>query len=286
MFQFKLRPFERLQEPAFILINTFEELETSVVRALQEEECRVLPVGPLLPPALLLSEGSGEGIGSDSRTGSGLWPEDDGCLTWLDRQERSSVLYISFGSIASLSEHQLRELVLGLEASEQRILWAIRPNVIDVISPLLPPSFFLPRHEPDRSNRVYITAWAPQALVLAHRSVGGFLTHCGWNSTLESVSLGVPTLNWPYFADQMSNRTWMVDHWRIGMRFEAAADGFVTRKEVERLVRLLMEAEEGEEMRRRAQALSCLAKQALQKPRGSSHLNLLKVLEPYLLVPQ
>ena len=238
MFQFKLRPFERLQEAEFILINTFYDLEKDMLLSLQEEY-RVLPAGPFLPPALLSVGGS---RGDDDRTGTGLWAEDDGCLSWLDKQKDSSVLYISFGSIASLSQDQFRELVLGLDASKRPILWAIRPDIKELVSPLIPPSFL--GGESKEESQVYITSWAPQALVLSHSSVGGFLTHCGWNSTLESISMGVPTLNWPYFADQMMNRKWMVDEWKVGKSFKASKDGMVTKEEVERLVRLLMEEED------------------------------------------
>lgn len=270
MVQFKLLPFQRLQEAKCVLINTFYELEKEVLLALQKQH-KVLPAGPFLPPALLAMEES-----RDNRTGTGLWPEDNECLPWLDRQEESSVLYVSFGSIASLSQAQFKELVLGLEASQKPLLWAIRPDLKDIIASSLPPRFL-----EGGEGQVYITSWAPQALVLSHRSVGGFLTHCGWNSTLESISMGVPTLNWPYFADQMMNRKWMVEEWKVGKSFEFADGGMVTKEEVVRLVRLLMEGEEGREMRERARALSNAAKKAVQDA-GSSHVNLHNVLQPFL----
>eukprot|EP00249_Psilotum_nudum_P022251 c28435_g2_i1 orf=31-960(+) len=91
MFQFKARPFQRLTEAAFVLINSFYELESGVIDALQQQHPAVLPIGPLLPPAFL-------GIGDclDERTGTSLWPEDNGCIQWLNSQMPSSVLYISF----------------------------------------------------------------------------------------------------------------------------------------------------------------------------------------------
>ncbi|KAH7365360.1 hypothetical protein KP509_18G023000 [Ceratopteris richardii] len=115
--------------------------------------------GPFLPPALLSKEDS-----RDNRTGTGLWPEDQECITWLENQKESSVLCISFGSIASLSDIQFKELVLGLEASQKPILWAIRPNLKDSIESVLPKSFL-------ESDHVYLTSWVPQTLILSHKSV-------------------------------------------------------------------------------------------------------------------
>ncbi|KAI5060489.1 hypothetical protein GOP47_0024909 [Adiantum capillus-veneris] len=265
MFKFKLLPFQRLQEAKCVLINTFDDLERSVLKALNED-FEVLAAGPFLPPALLANVDS-----KDNRTGAQLWPEDHECLPWLDSQKESSVLYISFGSIASLSEVQFKELVLGLEASERPLLWAIRPDVKNSIASALPKTFL-------EGGLVYITPWAPQSLVLSHKSVGGFLTHCGWNSTLESLSMGVPTLAWPYFADQMMNRKWMVEEWKVGKSFEATDQGLVTKEEVERLVRLLMEGKQGQEMGKRARKLSLAAKKAVQHS-GSSLVNVQNVLK-------
>lgn len=265
MFNFKLLPFQRLQEAKCVLVNTFDDLERGVLKALNEE-LEVLAAGPFLPPALLAKADS-----NDNQTGTGLWPEDHECLPWLDSQKEASVLYISFGSIASLSEHQLKELVLGLEASRTPLLWAIRPDVKDSITSVLPKSFL-------EGGLTYITSWAPQALVLSHKSVGGFLTHCGWNSTLESVSMGVPTLAWPSFADQMLNRKWMVEEWKVGKSLEFTKEGLVTKEEVERLVRLLMEGKEGQGMQERVRKLSLAARKAVQDA-GSSSMNLQNVLK-------
>ncbi|MCO5602564.1 hypothetical protein L7F22_056698 [Adiantum nelumboides] len=262
MFNFKLLPFQRLQEAKCVLLNTFEDLESNVLNALNEQ-LEVLAAGPFL----LLANADPK----DNHIGTQLWPEDHDCLLWLDRQKESSVLYVSFGSIASLSDAQLKELALGLEASQKPLLWAIRPDVKDSIASAIPKSFQVGGH-------VYITSWAPQALVLSHKSVGGFLTHCGWNSTLESLSMGVPTLAWPYLADQMLNRKWMVDEWKVGKSLETTDLGLVTKEEVERLVRLLMEGKEGQEMREQAKKISLIARNAVQEG-GSSLINVQNVFK-------
>ncbi|KAH7365363.1 hypothetical protein KP509_18G023100 [Ceratopteris richardii] len=224
MYNFKLRPFQRLQEAKCVLINTFDDLERDVLKALNDGKCNVLAAGPFLPPASLSKMDS-----KDNRTGTGIWPEDQECITWLENQKESSVLFISFGSIARLSDIQFKELVLGLEASQKLLLWAIRPSLKELIHSLLPKSFLEGEH-------VYLTSWVPQTLILSHRSVGGFLTHGGWNSTLESLSFGVPTIVWPCFSDQMLNRKWIVEEWKTGKGFQATNAGFITREDIERLV--------------------------------------------------
>ncbi|KAH7365356.1 hypothetical protein KP509_18G022700 [Ceratopteris richardii] len=269
MYNFKLRPFQRLQEAKSILINTFDDLERDVLKALKDDKINIFAAGPFLPPALLSKEDS-----RDNRTGTGLWPEDQECITWLENQKESSVLFISFGSIASLSDIQFKELVLGLEASQKPILWAIRPNLKDSIESVLPKSFL-------ESDHVYLTSWVPQALILSHKNVGGFLTHGGWNSTLESLSFGVPTIVWPYFADQMLNRKWIVEEWKTGKGFQAAHSGLIARDEVERMIRLLMEGKEGHEMRQRARKLSQAARNAVQED-GSSYVNVKNTLRALL----
>eukprot|EP00249_Psilotum_nudum_P022248 c28435_g1_i1 orf=1992-3461(+) len=272
MFQFKVRPFERLKEATLVLINSFYELEIAVTDALQQH-LTVLPIGPLLPLSFLAV-----GDSFDERTGAALWPEDNDCVQWLDKQMPSSVLYISFGSIALLSATQFKELAMGLQASQKPLLWAIRPDLMESIVAALPPGF-----RDDNNGNIYITDWAPQHLVLSHASVGGFLTHCGWNSTLESISMGVPMLGWPYFADQMLNRKWVVDEWKVGMQFEPGEDGVVSRDEVERLVRLIMDGEEGKEMRESVGKLRDAAKQAVRKG-GSSFMNLQILIQRVLNV--
>lgn len=262
MVQFKVKPFLRVKEAAFVLINSFYDLEKNMFDALQRDH-PVLAAGPFLPPAFLGAQDS-----DDARTGTGLWPEDNECLPWLDKQPPRSVLYISFGSIVSMDSAQFLELAMGLEASQARLLWAIRPDFVESVAGVLP-SRFLDRNK----ETVYLTSWAPQALVLSHTSVGGFLTHCGWNSTLEGVSMGVPMLGWPLFAEQWLNRKWIVEEWKIGMKFEEGEDGVVKRDEIERVVKELMEGTQGQQMRERAVLLRDAGRKAV-KLGGSSVTNL------------
>ena len=130
-----------------------------------------------------------------------MWTDETVCVKWLDCQEPSSVIYVCFGSITVMSIEELLEIAWGLEASKQPFLWVIRPDLIDGHSAVLPVEFL-----EKVNDRSFFVRWAPQRKVLSHSSVGAFLTHCGWNSTLESTSAGVPMISRPFFSEQTTNR--------------------------------------------------------------------------------
>lgn len=116
-------------------------------------------------------------------------------------------------------------------------------------------------------------AWCDQEAVLAHPAIGVFLTHCGWNSTLESLCGGVPMVCWPFFAEQPTNCRYICDEWGVGLEIE----GEVKRGTVEKLVREAMEGEKGMEMRRRALEWKEKARRATELG-GSSRANLDKLM--------
>lgn len=162
----------------------------------------VFPVGPLVHDAYLEPLRCGSSNGS-SRSSGFIEPEAD-YLRWLDRQPAGSVVYANFGSVASLSIRQIYELALGLQASNQPFLLVVRPKDAsheEARLPLLPESFTA--HA--QGVGLVQLEWVNQVDVLSHPAVGGFLTHCGWNSTLESICRGVPLLAWPIQADQKLN---------------------------------------------------------------------------------
>ncbi|EXB37611.1 Hydroquinone glucosyltransferase [Morus notabilis] len=246
-----------------IILNSFIELEEGAIQALLKEERHaskppVYPVGPLI------------------RTGlSGPVLEDQSeCLKWLDGQPSGSVLFVSFGSGGTLSFRQMNELALGLEMSGQRFLWVVRsPN--DKVSN---GSFFSLRNDNDpfaflpngflettKARGLVVTSWAPQAQVLAHISTGGFLTHCGWNSTLESVVHGVPLIAWPLYAEQKMNAVLLTESAQIALRPKVNDEnGLVGRGEIAQIVKSLMEGEEGKRLRERVKEV----KNAAQKVVG------------------
>eukprot|EP00249_Psilotum_nudum_P020869 c27881_g1_i2 orf=249-1088(-) len=251
-----MQAFKRLDRSSVILMNTFEELESTVLANLAKEH-RMYSIGPLLPSGFFTHS-------LPFNSAAALFPEDNNCLAWLDGFPTSSVLYVSFGSLTVLSPADIEEFALGLEASDQPFLWVVRTDLI------LGGSHMFPKDFPDRvKQRAQFVSWAPQLQVLSHPSVGGFVTHCGWNSTLESISAGVPMIGWPYFADQVTNCWCVVDWWKIGFRFGVDNNGKVGRGEVERKVRALMQEQEGSELRNRAGKLREEAERAVGEE-GSS----------------
>ncbi|QCE11126.1 hydroquinone glucosyltransferase [Vigna unguiculata] len=167
-----------------IIMNTFLEMESGAIRALEESvngKIKLYPVGPI--------------------TQKGSSNEDDECLRWLDKQPPCSVLYVSFGSGGTLSQHQIDELAVGLELSGQRFLWVLRapsklPNAAYLETAEEDPLQFLPKGFLERTKEkgLVVASWAPQVQILGHSSVGGFLSHCGWNSISESVQEGIDEL--------------------------------------------------------------------------------------------
>ncbi|MCO5581294.1 hypothetical protein L7F22_035173 [Adiantum nelumboides] len=255
-FKFVVNIAEKLRDASAIIINTMEELESDAIAALKVHK-PVFTVGPLL----LLS-------GRPSRLHVNYWPEEEHCLHWLDLQAPSSVLYVSFGSVASLSLDHFQDLALGLETSEQPFLWVIRPDSIEVpLESALPDGF-----QERTKERGLIISWGPQLLILSHPSIGGFLTHGGWNSIIENMSLGsVPMICWPHGADQRLNRRMMAGHWNIGMGLQHRADGSVEKEEIAWAVRKLFHGKKGVELRN-VSKVGDIAKMAVAEE-GSSQKN-------------
>ncbi|CDP01484.1 unnamed protein product [Coffea canephora] len=196
---------------------------------------------------------------------SNLWKEDDSCIEWLNSKKAGSVAYVNFGSITVMTENQLVEFAMGLANSMQYFLWIIRPDLVNGGPIDLPPEFFIAS-----KDRGMLATWCNQELVLSHPSVGAFLTHCGWNSVLESLSAGVPMICWPFFADQQTN---------------CLSYNNVNRKEVEHVVRDLMEGEKGKEIQKKTLEWKNKAEEAI-KHGASSYLNLDKMIEEVLLAPK
>lgn len=248
IYQYLIRQLKPLLRASHIVFNTFYELEAQCIDALASASCvPIHAVGPLLPPNVL----SGRCDNSNSLSRASIFSEEDGCLEWLDKQKAKSVLYISFGSIFRMSADQLLELAQGLEASQQPFLWAIRPDFVDGGVKNKLPAGFLDRTK----EKGCMVPWVPQLRVLAHPAVGGFLTHCGWNSTLESVTLGVPMLCWPDVGERRTNGRLVVSSWEVGLEFTRSGDGSIVGKEVERVIRELMEGKCGQEIMARAEKL-------------------------------
>ncbi|CAJ2643950.1 unnamed protein product [Trifolium pratense] len=235
-----------------IIWNTFEELESSALTKLRQDfSVPIYPIGPFHKYSL---------AGSNSTS---LLTPDKTCISWLDKQEQKSVVYVSFGSIVAISEEEFLEIAWGLVNSNQPFLWAIRPGTIrgsEWLEPL--PSGFLE----NLGKRGYIVKWAPQEQVLKHPAVGAFWTHNGWNSTLESVCEGVPMICMPSFGDQKINAKYASDVWKVGLQLENKLE----RGEIEKVIRKLMLGDEANEIRENVMNLKEKANVCLKKG-GSSY---------------
>ncbi|CAK8577456.1 unnamed protein product [Lathyrus sativus] len=194
-------------------------------------------------------------------------------LKWLDTMKPNSVVYVCHGSMAHFCNSQLREIAMGLEASGQKFIWVVRKNEDDGEEWL--PEGFEKRME---EKGMIIRDWAPQVLILEHEAVGAFVTHCGWNSVLESVIAGVPMVTWPMSSEQFYNEKLLTEVLKIGVPVGAKKWVGLVGDEVhwdalEKAVKRIMEGEEVEEMRKRVKVLSELAKKAVEEE-GSSYCDL------------
>ncbi|KAJ1278298.1 hypothetical protein BS78_04G069500 [Paspalum vaginatum] len=231
----------------FVLCNSFHGAE----RATFARFPSVVPIGPLLT-----GERRGKAVGHFWR------PEGGACLSWLDAQPARSVVYVAFGSFTMFDARQFRELALGLERSGRPFLWVVRPDIVHGDVHDYPDGFL------DRA-RGMVVAWSPQQSVLAHPAVACFVSHCGWNSTMEGVRNGVPFLAWPYFADQFVNQGYICDVWKVGLRAEADESGVVTKEQIASKVEELMS---DESMRERVEAMKKVAHESISEG-GSSYRN-------------
>ncbi|CAL9749515.1 unnamed protein product [Musa acuminata subsp. burmannicoides] len=233
----------------FLLCNSFQELEAPVFAFAPS----IIPIGPVRA-----AHRPGKLVGH-------LWQEDTACTAWLDGQPPGSVVYVAFGSFTILDRRQFHELALGLELSGRPFLWVVRPDLTDDMADAYPPGFI------DRvACKGKMVRWAPQDQVLARPAIGCFISHCGWNSTMEAISNGVPLLCWPYFGDQFVNQTYVCDDWKTGLKMVADESGIITKEEIScKLHELLGDVE----VKNRAMALKEAAHRSATDG-GSSYQNL------------
>lgn len=255
-----------------ILINTFYDLDYLGIDHIANLTGKpVWSIGPILPRAVF--DETGIDLENISRRGKAADIGQDECLRWLDSRPPQSVVFVCLGSHFFQNDQQIGALAAGLEASEQYFVWAIKCPTADH-NPKgtgvgLPEGF----GERTRERGLVIWGWAPQLLILSHPSVGAFLSHCGWNSTLESVSAGVPMITWPMMGDQPFNSKFLVECLGMAITICVDVNGVPNEEQVRRAVTLLLAEEAGKSMRKKAQELRKLAKMAVSKE-GSSYKNL------------
>ncbi|XP_058747749.1 7-deoxyloganetin glucosyltransferase-like [Vicia villosa] len=260
MLDFVLGECQRALKASAIILNTFDALEHDVLQAFSSIS-NLPPVYSIGPLNFLLKEVTDNELNS---IGSNLWKEERECLEWLENKEPNTVVYVNFGSVTVMTNDELVEFAWGLANTKKTFLWVIRPDLVTGENAVLPREFL-----EETKHRGFMSSWCPQEEVLSHSSIGGFLTHSGWNSTLESVCGSVPMICWPFFAEQQTNCRFCCHEWGIGLEIEDAK-----RDKIEELVRELMDGEKGKEMKEKALRLKELAIDAASGLYGSSFVNL------------
>ncbi|CAJ2670887.1 unnamed protein product [Trifolium pratense] len=257
------------------LSNSFHELEGDYEQLYRSTKgIKAWSVGPV---SASVNKGHKDDLAIDSEL-----------LNWLNSKKNDSVLYVSFGSLTRLPHAQIVEIAHGLENSGHNFIWVVRKKDGDGEGD---EDGFLKEFEQrmkENKKGYIIWNWAPQLLILGHPATGGIVTHCGWNSILESLSVGLPMVTWPMFAEQFYNEKLLVDVLKIGAPVGSKVNKFwsskgedavVTREEIAKVVTLLMgREEESIEMRRKAQKLGDAAKKTIEEG-GSSYKNLMQFID-------
>ncbi|KAI7755000.1 hypothetical protein M8C21_010130, partial [Ambrosia artemisiifolia] len=254
-----------LEDKPKIFVNSFDALEEEALQEI-EGKLKLVAVGPLIPSAFLDGKDP-----SDKSFGGDLFKKTKDYVEWMNTKPKGSIVYISFGSLIMLSKEQKEAMAHALLESGRPFLWVIREK---------------DGEEDEEMSRMdeleqlgLIVPWCSQLEVLSHPSLGCFVTHCGWNSTLESISCGVPVVAFPHWTDQSTNAKLIEDVWGTGVRVTSNEDGVVEGEEIRRCVEMVMGGHErGVTMRQNAKKWKDLARE-VTKEGGSSYTNLKAFVE-------
>lgn len=259
-----MNQFVGLRTVDHVLVNSFFDLEPQEAEYLAST-LGAKTIGPTVPSAYLDKR-----LPADVSYGFHLHtPMTSECKAWLDAHRARSVVYASFGSIVAPGAEQMGEVAEGLQSTGAPFLWVVRATEASK----LPEGFA----SEAKAHGHLIVPWCPQLEVLAHEAVGCFVTHCGWNSTVEALSAGVPMVAVPQWSDQPTNAKYIQDVWRVGVRVRQDGEGVVRKEEVERCVKEVMD---GEGYRKRAAAWRAKANKAMSQG-GSSDRNIAEFLSKY-----
>ncbi|KAL4560465.1 hypothetical protein LXL04_032617 [Taraxacum kok-saghyz] len=274
--------FERMQEAEKssygIVVNSFEELEPKYVEEFAKfTGKKVWCIGPVSQ--------CNESLQDIAERGNKAAINEQDCLKWMDLREPESVVYVCLGSLSYASTKQAIELALGLELANIPFIWFIRNTSEELEKWILEEGY----KERIKDRGLMVHGWAPQMLILSHQAIGGFITHCGWNSTLEGISAGIPMVTWPHFAEQFLNERFVIDVLKIGVKIgvevpimyfeQDKEEKFLTREEIKAAIEALMDIEEeGQGRRNRARELGEMAKGAMEEG-GSSHHNMTMMIQ-------
>ncbi|QHO08963.1 UDP-glycosyltransferase [Arachis hypogaea] len=254
--------FSNVDKADWVLCNSFYELDKEVADWTMKIWPKFRTIGPNIPSVFLDKR-----IKDDEDYGGAAFKSEEECMEWLDNKPNGSVIYVSFGSLVPLDEEQMREIAYGLRDSNHYFLWVVRTSE----------EIKLPKDFAKKSEKGLVVTWCSQLKVLAHESVACFVTHCGWNSTLETLSLGVPTIVVPQWSDQITNAKYMVDVWKVGIRVPNDEKKKIVKSEALRdCIKEMMECEKGKEMKNNAMQWKSLALKAVSDEGGSSYKNMIE----------
>ncbi|KAK7256336.1 hypothetical protein RIF29_29778 [Crotalaria pallida] len=258
LLEFLVAQFSNVEKADWILCNTFYELEKEVTDWKTKIWPKLRTIGPSIPSMFLDKR-----LKDDVDYGVSQFTSEEECMTWLDDKPKDSVVYISFGSLAVFDEEQTKEIACGLEDSGSYFLWVVRASE----------EAKLPKDFGKKTEKGLVVTWCPQMKVLAHEAVGCFVTHCGWNSTLEALCIGVPTIAMPYWSDQSTNAKCFADVWKTGIRAPVDEKKIVRGEALKLCINEVMDSERGKEMKNNAMKWKILATKAVGEG-GSSHKNI------------
>ncbi|KAJ0751732.1 putative UDP-glucuronosyl/UDP-glucosyltransferase, UDP-glycosyltransferase family [Helianthus annuus] len=248
--------FANIDQARWVFTNSFYQLEDKVIEWMRKM-WNLKVIGPTLPSMYLDKR-----LQDDKDYGFNLFKVNHNkCMNWLNEKPKGSVVYISFGSNAKLRHEQMEEIAWGLNDSHVNFLWVVRVEE----EGKLPKDFM----DVTETGKGLVVAWCRQLDVLAHESVGCFVTHCGFNSTLEAISLGVPVVGMPQWTDQTTNAKLLDETWGVGVRVKADENGIVRRGNLVSCIKKIMEEEKGVLARMNAVKWRELAKAAVDEG-GSS----------------
>ncbi|KAI3936082.1 hypothetical protein MKW92_032132 [Papaver armeniacum] len=257
-----LEQFRNIDRADLVLFSSFDKLEAEILNCMSKL-WRVRAIGPTIPSKYLDKR-----IEYDEDYGFNLFePKTASCMNWLGSKRNKSVVYVSFGSLSAAKQEQMEEIAWALWECDYNFLWVVKQAEENKI-----PSEFLEKIS--TSDKGLMVTWCPQLEVLSHQAVGCFVTHCGFNSTLEALSIGVPMIGFPQWTDQPTNAKFIDAMWEVGIRPKVSEDGISRKMEIDLCVREIMEGgEKGKEMRRNASKWKELAKEAMDEG-GSSDKNI------------
>nr|AXL95241.1 UDP-glycosyltransferase [Andrographis paniculata] len=269
--------FEAERKSFGAVFNTFEDLELKYVEHYRKIRCeRAWCIAPV-------SMCNKDEVDKAER-GNRAAIDEHKCLTWLDSRDHGSVMFVCLGSLSRMDAGQMIKLGLALEASGRSFVWAVKKSTNEFKAWLSKENY----EERVKGRGLLIHGWAPQLLILSHASIGGFLTHCGWNSIMEGISAGLPMATWPFFGEQFINEKFLVDVMKTAVSIgvmpvlfgeEYTVGAHVTSDEIRMAIDQVMDGgDEGKKRRERARKLGEMARRATAED-GLSYVDMTRLIQ-------